>query len=125
MQFLVRASDSAEPRPIIRMLDVEVSHLVALPGVGAVQRVSVASGETDDITRLDHHLTLHRVGAPLLHSWHERRALVPATMRRGLVHFRPAHAGHRSAWDARCAITVIALSTGFVAKCAGDLFKCD
>ena len=125
MEFLVRTPHDHEPRPIIRLLDIEASHLITLPDIGAVQRMTANPGETGQITRLDHHITLHRTGAPLLHSWHECQALASMTMRKGLVHVRPAGVTHRSAWTARCSFTVIALSTHFIDRCAAELFRRD
>lgn len=101
------------------------SHTMRMSDVGVIQTLSIADGETGEITRLDNHVTFHCAGRPILHSWHEGQELAPVQTRRGLTHVRPAHQAHRSAWDGPCELTIVALTPPFLAYCAADLFKRD
>lgn len=94
-------------------------------GIGFVQRFEVAAGETSEIIRLDHHLTLNRTGNFTLTSTHEGQWQGNRQVSPGHVHFRPALMPHSSAWDGETAFTVIALNPTFVQTCAMDLFKQD
>jgi AraC family transcriptional regulator len=107
------------------LLDADILGSFDIPDVGAVQRIRAAAGETGEITRLDHHVTLVRAGQTSVQSWHEGRALGAQKIHRGMLHVRPCHAPHRSVWDSECTLTVIALTPSFVARCATDLFKRD
>jgi AraC family transcriptional regulator len=123
--FLVRTSTDPSPRPISAMLRTDGYHPIVLADVGAVQVLTSQPGDTGEIARMDTHITFHRSGEPMLHSWHEGRQLVTTRVGAGAVHIRPAHAAHRSAWDSACSLTLVALSPRFIADCASDLFKRD
>jgi len=94
-------------------------------GIGFVQRFEVAAGETSEITRLDHHLTLNRRGNFTLTSAHEGQRQGDRQVNPGHVHFRPALMSHSSLWNGETAFTVIAFNPTFVQTCAIDLFKQD
>lgn len=93
--------------------------------IGFVQRFEVAAGETSEITRFDHHLTLNHKGNFTLTSTHEGQRQGDQRVCPGHVHFRPALMPHSSVWDGETAFTVIALSPTFVQTCAINLFKQD
>lgn len=94
-----------------------------IEGIGFVQRFEVAAGETSEIIRLDHHLTLNRRGNFTLTSTHEGQRQGDRQVSSGHIHFRPALMPHSSTWDGETAFTVIALNPAFVQTCAIDLFK--
>ncbi|MBD2775193.1 helix-turn-helix transcriptional regulator [Iningainema tapete] len=94
-----------------------------IEGIGFVQRFEVAAGETSEIIRLDHHLTLNRRGNFTLTSTHEGQRLGACLVSAGHIHFRPALMPHSSVWDGETAFTVIALNPTFVQTCAIDFFK--
>ncbi|GAA6615795.1 helix-turn-helix transcriptional regulator [Scytonema sp. NUACC26] len=94
-------------------------------GIGFVQRFEVAAGETSEIIRLEHHLTLNHKGNFKLTSTHEGRRQGDRQVGAGHIHFRPALMPHSSTWDGETAFTVIALNPAFVQTCATDLFKRD
>ncbi|MES1022958.1 AraC family transcriptional regulator [Gloeocapsa sp. BRSZ] len=96
-----------------------------IEGIGFVQRFEVAAGETSEIIRLDHHLTLNCKGNFTLTSTHENQRQCNQRVSPGHIHFRPALMPHSSVWDGETAFTVIALSPTFVQTCAIDLFKQD
>ena len=96
-----------------------------IEGIGFIQRFEVAPGETSEIIRLDHHLTLNRKGNFTLTSTHEGQRQGDRQVDPGHVHFRPALMPHSSTWNGETTFTVIALSPTFVQTCAIDLFKQD
>lgn len=105
------------------LVDGSSSPVKLIEGIGFVQRFEVAAGETSEIIRLDHHLTLNRRGNFTLTSTHEGQRLGSRQVGAGHIHFRPALMPHSSVWDGETAFTVIALNPTFVQTCAIDLFK--
>lgn len=99
--------------------------VISLTGIGGIQRFSLPSGETPEIVRFDHHLTLHQAGRIALSSTHDGHRLSDQIVEPGQIHFRPSLVPHQSRWQGETQITVIALDRGFVQTCAADLFKQD
>lgn len=93
--------------------------------IGTVQRFDLSAGETPEIIRLDHHLTLNRKGTFTLNSTHEGQRKGARRVGAGHIHFRPALMPHSSTWDGETVFTVIALNSTFIQTCATDLFKQD
>lgn len=125
MSLLIQTGNQARPQALDTLVGSIPAYSIELPDVGVVQHLAVNAGETGEIVRLDHHITFHRAGQPMLYSRHDGETLAPVPMRAGLVHVRPAHAPHSSVWDARCELSVVALTPRFVSRCAWDLFKRD
>ncbi len=103
----------------------EGSRPLTLAGAGAVQRLSLGAGETGEIIRLDHHLTLVRSGITDLVSHHEGKALESRHVRAGSIHVRPALTPHASQWSHAVDITVVGLEVRFLRDHAADLFRRD
>lgn len=99
--------------------------VISLAGIGSVQRFSLPSGETPEIVRFDHHLTLNQFGQPYLSSTHDGHRLSDRSVEPGQIHFRPSLVPHQSRWKGKSRFTVIALDPAFVQTCAANLFKQD
>lgn len=102
-----------------------ISSVKFVEGIGTIQRFHLPAGETSEIVRLDHHLTLNRKGTFTLSSTHEGQRKGDRCVRAGHIHFRPALMPHSSMWDGETEFTVIALNSTFIQTCASDLFKQD
>jgi len=125
MSFFVRTRTSPSPVPIVSLVEGRRSYLSPVPGVGAVQRIDIEPGETGEIIRLDHHITLHREGVTDLWSRHDGEEATQTCLHPGLLHIRPAQASHASAWTSPASITIFSIEPRFLREQAADLFHRD
>lgn len=122
MSLLVRLTSSTEYIPVEELLRLEVSDYVKIPGVGAVQRVSVDSGNTGEIVRADHHLTFVRKGVTNLQSRYDGSPHRSQCIHPGCLHIRPAALTHASTWTDPVELTIVSIEEKFLQENACDLF---
>lgn len=123
MSLHVISSVSDVSVPISSLVKGKTCGHLSLPGVGSIERVSLQSGETGEIVRLDHHVTFVRKGNTSLFSRHEERDLGMRSVGAGGIHLRPAMLPHSSRWDSPVDVTVVSLEVRYLNDNAGDLFR--
>lgn len=125
MPFNVLSGKSEVSIPVADLVGGKSSGVVSLPGVGAVQRVSLLGGETGEIIRLDHHLTFVRGGETAIYSRHAGQDLGTKTVGPGAIHVRPAIAPHLSRWSNPVELTIVSLEVRYLQDNVSDLFRRD
>lgn len=121
MSFLVRSTASTDYIPVEELVRIEVAHRFMMPGVGAVQRLSVDPGETGEIVRADHHLTFVRKGVTDLQSRYDGGPQRSQRIHPGCLHIRPAALTHASTWTDPVELTIVSIEEKFLQENACDL----